>query len=228
MLKIPMLVRRALLVLMVLGASPTPASAQFIEFIEWLDRLSGPAFHGFLVDFPLACKPQGEGGIQRGDCSPTDAEGGRLRQGDRRFVFGARFGRHVSDVSGDDPANNFRYPAGTREEDKGISQYTFGGSITWQVHKAFDIVGAIEASRFGGPLVNDFTIGTISPGVVIKPLALFSDSRAARLLKIPLRAKTYLGTMTGEQFGAVPGFVSERETIFGWGLAIDWVFSGRW
>ena len=219
---------RVLVLALVMVASPLPASAQFIEFIEWLDRLSGPGFHGTLAAIPLACKPQ-RGPIHFGDCTPLDRVGRALDDNDRRLVIALRVGRHASGVDGtgwDRGENNLIYPAGTADDDKRIDQFTLGGSLLWQVHRVFDVYAAFDRSYFVGPRVQSFGINTVSPGVSLKPLAGLDVSRWLRPIRVNARLKSYLGTMTAEQFGAVPGsFTSKNETIWGWGIAYDWIFS---
>jgi hypothetical protein len=212
----------------VVALTPAAASAQWLEIMEWIERLSGPRFRGVLFDVPLVCVPQG-GGVGFGACHPVDADDrtGALGASDRKLVFGVRFGRHFSGVSGFSRGdNNLPYPEGTSDQDKNIDQTTAGGFVSWQPHRAVDIVVAVEGDRFTGPRVPDpFWIAVISPGVAWKPFAHFSTSRWARIVKIPIRIKRHLGTITSEQFGALPGFVSRDETVLAYGIAIDWPFS---
>lgn len=207
--------------------TPSPASAQFLEFMEWLDRLSGPRFYGQFIEIPVACVTQG-GDPRLGDCTPIRASRGRLARSDRRVVFGLRLGRQASgvgDAGWDRTSNNLRYPEGTPDRDKRIDLYTLGGSVIYQIEPWVDVFTAVERSYFIGPRVDSFSVWSVSPGVVIKPAALFSDSRLARLFKVQARRKFFRGTMTAEQFGAIPGtFREENEAVWGYGFGLDWIF----
>ncbi len=47
--------RNLLLTAVLLGMTPSSAYAQFFDFLEWVDRLSGPTLKGQWIDLPIAC-----------------------------------------------------------------------------------------------------------------------------------------------------------------------------
>lgn len=223
-----------LLALALLAATPSPAAAQWVEFMEWLERLSGPRLRGIWFEVPIYCRDQA-GNDHPFDCplavplSPDTQkafDGGRsgFDGHDRKYLVGLRVGQFYSAATGIYAGdNNLVYPPGTADEDKKITMFSIGPTFTWQVSRALDLVWAVELNRFGGELVDDFTVVSVDPiGAVWKPLRHFKpNSRKAGALRIPLRVKKFLDAMRGEQFGAQPGFVANAESVLGIGVQLD-------
>jgi hypothetical protein len=218
--------RRTMIALMLVGLAPAPASAQFIDIMDWIERLSGPRFRGVSFDFPLRCFYETEEGpkIQRTPLGCVPDLGTAAAPRPRKLVVGVRFDRSGSGEDGGYRGdNNLVYPPGVSDEDKVLVQYSIGPSLTLVVNKWLDVMWTVQLNRFTGPRVDDFNVGSFDPvGIVVKPVALFtSDPKWGSFVKGSVRAKQYLGNITGEQLGALPGFESRSESVLIYGIGFD-------
>jgi hypothetical protein len=141
----------------VLVGTPTRASAQWIDFMDWLERLSGPRLRGGAVDFLLFCAYPDLSTTRFLDCIPSGREetvqetiGGRtvrrvvfLAQdrddprhdywnNTRRFMVGFRAGYAGSgeDYSWFRGKNGLAYAPSATSDDKIVDVYSFGPTFT--------------------------------------------------------------------------------------------------
>lgn len=242
---------RAIVVLCcaVLVGTPTRASAQWIDFMDWLERLSGPRLRGGAVDFLVYCSYPDLSTQSFLGCIPSGKEGDlvdpstkRTRtlflaqepgsaeywQNTRRLMVGFRVGYLGSgeDYSWFRGANELPYPPGATTEDKIVDVFSFGPTVTipllanhTRLRGFFDLGWAVEAHRFSGPQVDDFWIPSID--LFALTAKPFRNRPGLEAIKLRVRWKQFLGTFDSAQFGALAGFDENNERVWSAALVID-------
>lgn len=234
-----------------LTGTPSAASAQIIDFMEWLERLSGPRLRAGEIDILLRCEypntDRATGITVKSffDCIPSGAnvtEPGTGRQVfrasepstaeffkyQRRVMYGVRiwWGGSGEDFGPYRGKNGLPYAPSVTGEQKDVNVFAFGPTVTLPLMRSNERLRGVFDLGWAFE-VNRFS-GPLVDDFWIPSVDVFNLT-AKPLRKVPwldafevrVRLKQFLGSFDSSDFGSEPGFSEKNDRVYSVALLLD-------
>lgn len=198
---------------MLVALTPRPASAQFWDFIKWLNDMSGPQMAGVVLDVPLVSGYEDERRIF--------LQGTQFLDNDqqRQWAIGSRVGYFLNTKPfGSGGSAQFSVTP-VRAFQIGASFTTATGLTLKKV--AVDATGSVDEFRFLGKTVDDFWVPTITGGAALRYVGRRGAPAWKNGWRVSIRYQQFLKTFDGSKFGAPGSFRSSKEGI--WQFGVGWI-----
>jgi hypothetical protein len=197
----------------------------------WLDRLSGPGpFDGVGVSAEFLCygkkelratggQPEVQGAlVTNSGYEPFfDVNCSRAARSAWRVVIGVELGWYEADDPGD-LEFDADYPADTTR----VKLFTFLPTADFVRVRWLEFGTGVGVAWFRGDLFDTTARFLIEPRVTVKPIAVFTNAKWARIVQFRGRLSILPSGFDAPDFGAVPGSWSEGgEVLPGWQIVFD-------